>query len=87
MDRRFIAATRDINLDSTFNLLADRLHDNFKGEISSTLVLSKDTVFENTQSTFLKYEVSSSKTIGYYNFYVNNNDEKIILITQNKAID
>jgi len=87
MDRRFIALTKDINLDSTFNLLADRLHKYFKGEISSTLVLYKDTIFENTPSTFLKYEVSSSQNTGYYNFYVNNKDGKIILITQNQVID
>src|SRR5688572_31521327 len=67
MDRRFIALTKDINLDSLFNLLADKLHNDFKSEISSKLVLYKDTVFENTRSTFLKYEVSSSRHTGYYN--------------------
>lgn len=83
MDQRFIALSKDINLDSAFNLLADKMHNKFKGEISSTLVLSKDTVFENTSSTYLKYEVSSSQKTGYFNFYVNNNEGKIILLTQN----
>jgi len=87
MDRRFIVLAKDINLDSIFNMLADKLHNDFKGELSSKLVFQKDTVFENTQSTFLKYEVSSSQKTGYYNFYVNNSDGKIILITQNQVID
>jgi predicted small secreted protein len=85
MDQRFISLAKDkgINLDSIMNVLADKLHNDFKGQISSTLVFNKDTVFENTQSTYLKYQVSSSQHTGYYNFYVNNNDGKIILISQN----
>lgn len=86
MDRRFISLTkeRNINTDSLLNLLADKLHNDFKGKISSTLVLFKDTIFENTQSTYLTYEVTSSVHTGYYNFFVNNNDGKVILITESQ---
>lgn len=82
MDVIVLTAFKDVKLDSVFNILSDKLRKDYGGEITSTLVSYEKTFHENIPSTFLIFKVESFNKFGYYNFYINDSTNKILLVSE-----
>ena len=82
MDDIVIKVAKDINLDSAFVVLSNKLHTDYGGQITATLVSSERTFHENLPSTFLIFKVETPSKFGYYFFYINDKSEKILLVSE-----
>ena len=82
MDNIVKVAFKDVNLDSAFNMLSNKVRNDYGGQISSTLISSEKTFHENLPATFLIFKVESADKYGYYYFYVNDKTNKILLVSE-----
>ena len=82
MDDTVIAVAKDINLDSAFVGLSNKIRNEYGGQITSTLISSEKTFHENLPATFLIFKVETSTKFGYYFFYISDKSKKIFLVSE-----
>jgi nitrogenase subunit NifH len=82
MDDTVIAVAKDINLDSAFVGLSNKIRNEYGGQITSTLVSSEKTFHENLPATFLIFKVETSTKFGYYFFYISDKSNRIFLVSE-----
>lgn len=81
MDPLFISVAGNLNLDSVFNVVSDKIRKDYKNKISATFITSEPTINEGLPSTFLVYKIESSNEFGYYFFYINDKTNKILVFS------
>ncbi len=82
MDDTVIAVAKDINLDSAFVGLSNKIRNEYGGQITSTLISSEKTFHENLPATFLIFKVETSTKFGYFFFYISDKSKKIFLVSE-----
>ena len=82
MDDTVKAVSKDINLDSVFVTISDKLRNDFGGEVRSTFISSEKTYYEKFPSTLLIFKVESMNIFGYHFFYINDRSNKILLFSE-----
>jgi hypothetical protein len=82
MDDTVKAVSKDINLDSVFVTISDKIRNDFGGEVWSTFISSEKTYYEKFPSTLLIFKVESMNIFGYYFFYINDRSNKILLFSE-----
>ena len=82
MDDLVISAAKDINLDSSFGGLSDKIRKEFGAPINAVLVSSEKTFHENLPATFSIFRVETATKFGYYFFIINEKSGKILFISE-----
>lgn len=64
-------------------ILASTLKEEFKGKINKVTFVSSDkTILNDLPAIFMIYKLESETKFGYYYFYLNENSNKVMLISR-----
>jgi len=82
MDNLFIDAVDKPELDSNLRFISVKLRNDYEAGIKVSLISYEKTIHEGLPATFLIYKIESRSKFGYYFFYINDQTEKILLVSE-----
>lgn len=77
-----LKAADDSTVHAALKSLSMKFKTDYDGVVKTTFISSEITTRENIPSTFVLLKIETATKFGFYNFYLNSKNNKIILVQQ-----
>lgn len=82
MDKSFVDAVDKTKLTEGLEKLSESIREEFQESIQLSVITSEKTIHEKIPAIFLIAKLQTSQKFGYYFFYVNEQTNKILLVSE-----